>query len=97
MKELTILDSKFRIYETGTIERQLKSGCWKLIQNTPNHTHGYNVILIKTKQFMRSRIIAMAYLELDEKKVLLHHKDGDRLNCALSNLSIESYKSIRNC
>ena len=97
MKELSILDSKFRIHESGEVERQLKSGRWKLIQNTPNHNQGYNVILIQTKQYMRSRLIAMAYLTLDEKKVLLHHKDGDRLNCALSNLSIETYKSIRNC
>jgi len=97
MKELSILDSKFRIYESGDVERCLKSGRWKMIQNTPNHNQGYNVILIQNKQYMRSRLIAMAYLNLDEKKVLLHHKDGDRLNCALSNLSIETYKSIRNC
>jgi hypothetical protein len=95
MKELTILDSKFRIHECGNVERQLKSGRWKIIQNTPNHNQGYNVILIQNKQYMRSRIIAMAYLILDEKKVLLHHKDGNRLNCALSNLSIENYKSIK--
>ena len=95
MKELTILDSKFRIHESGEIERQLKSGRWKLIQNNPNHNQGYNVILINNKQYMRSRIIAMAYMSLSEKKVLLHHKDGNRLNCALSNLSIETYKSIR--
>ena len=27
-------------------------------------------------------------------KVVMHHKDGDRLNCALSNLTVETYSSI---
>ena len=47
MIEMCILDSMFRIHETGEIERQFKSGMWKSIKNTKNHNQGYNVILIQ--------------------------------------------------
>jgi hypothetical protein len=96
MKELTIENTLLRVYENGEIERQFKSGLWKLIHNSSNHSQGYNVILIQKRQYMRSRIMAMTYLNLDvNKKVLMHHKDGNRLNCALTNLTIESHQSIR--
>jgi len=96
MKELKIENTTLRVYENGEIERLFKSGVWKLINNSANHNQGYNVILIQKRQYMRSRIMAMTFLNIDtSKKILMHHKDGDRLNCALSNLSIETYQSIR--
>lgn len=97
MKEIKIDNTLLRVYENGEIERQFKSGNWKLIDNSSNHNQGYNVILIQKRQYMRSRIIAMTFLNLDtDKKMLMHHKDGDRLNCALKNLTIETHHSIRN-
>lgn len=97
MIELTIERSMFRIHETGEIDRRLKSGTWKTIKNSPNHNQGYNVILIEKKQYMRSRLMFLAYLNIHmNEKMVMHHKDGDRLNCALSNLSIETYSSMRN-
>jgi len=96
MKELTIENTRLRVYENGEIERQFKSGEWKLIHNSANHNQGYNVILIQKRQYMRSRIMAMTFLDLDvNKKILMHHKDGNRLNCALKNLSVETHHSIR--
>uniref|UniRef100_A0A6C0HXY6 HNH nuclease domain-containing protein n=1 Tax=viral metagenome TaxID=1070528 RepID=A0A6C0HXY6_9ZZZZ len=96
MKELTIENTLLRVYENGEVERLFKSGLWKLVNNSSNHSQGYNVILIQKRQYMRSRIMAMTYLNLDvNKKILMHHKDGNRLNCALSNLTIESHQSIR--
>jgi hypothetical protein len=96
MKELTIENTLLRVYENGEVERLFKSGVWKLIHNSANHSQGYNVILIQKRQYMRSRIMAMTYLNLDvNKKILMHHKDGNRLNCALTNLSVESHQSIR--
>lgn len=96
MKELKINTTHLRVYENGEIERQSKSGDWKLIHNLANHNQGYNVILIQKRQYMRSRIMAMTFLNVDEsKKMLMHHKDGNRLNCALTNLSVESHHSIR--
>jgi len=96
MKELTIENTRLRVYENGEIERQFKSGEWKLVHNSANHNQGYNVILIQKHQYMRSRIMAMTFLDLDvNKKILMHHKDGNRLNCALKNLSVETHHSIR--
>ena len=94
MKELCIGTTVLRVYETGEIERQFKSGEWRLIKNSVNHSQGYNVICIQKRQYMRSRIMGMTFLNVDIKKKLMHHKDGNRLNCALTNLSIETYQSI---
>jgi hypothetical protein len=96
MKELTIENTLLRVYENGEVERLFKSGVWKLVNNSANHSQGYNVILIQKRQYMRSRIMAMTFLNLDvNKKVFMHHKDGNRLNCELKNLTVESHQSIR--
>jgi hypothetical protein len=96
MKEIIVENTHLRVYENGEIERMFKSGEWKLVHNSANHNQGYNVILIQKRQYMRSRIMAMTFLNLDvDKKILMHHKDGNRLNCALTNLSIETHHSIR--
>ncbi|ADX06679.1 hypothetical protein 162309603 [Organic Lake phycodnavirus] len=82
----TILD----VFKDGLILRKLLSGRWKEIKNTQNHNKGYNVILIKKKQYMRSSIIAHAFLEynLYEKNHFISHIDLDRLNCEWTNLKL---------
>ncbi len=93
--ELVVEDSEFRVYKTGVIERKLKSGKWKVINNVANHNQGYNVILIKKKQYMRSTLMRLAFINIpSSKKMVMHHKDGNRLNCELSNLSMETYGSM---
>ena len=95
MKEVVIQDSTFRVHENGDIDRRLKSGTWKQIKNTANHNQGYNVILINKKQYMRSRIMYLAFMNVPvTEKILMHHKDGNRLNCSLDNLTIETYSSM---
>ena len=87
---ITIRDTELDVREDGTIQRKLLSGRWKEINNKPNHNKGYNVILVNKKQYMRSSIIAHAFLELnlDEKQYFVCHLDLDRLNCELSNLRL---------
>lgn len=96
--EIAIEDKKykFRVFETGEIQRETKTGAWKLVKNTANHNRGYNVILIGKKQYMRSRLMFLAFMKHESmpEKILMHHKDGDRLNCMLSNLTVETYSSI---
>jgi hypothetical protein len=96
--EIVIEDKtyKIRAFETGEIQRETKSGAWKPVKNTANHNRGYNVILIGKKQYMRSRLMFLAFMKHESmpEKILMHHKDGDRLNCALSNLTVETYSSI---
>jgi hypothetical protein len=95
--ELYLFGTHLRVYPNGSIERLMKSGNWKYIENKVNHRHGYNVIMIKGVQHTRARIVAYAYLKMNSltnKSVVLHHKDSNRLNCSVDNLSIESYSSI---
>jgi len=95
--ELYLVGTRLRVHPDGSIERLMKSGNWKYIENKANHRHGYNVIMIKGVQHMRARIVAYAFLNLVSlvnKSVVLHHLDSNRLNCSVDNLSIESYSSI---
>ena len=94
--EIVVDGSEFRVFTTGMIERKMKSGTWKEIPNTMNHSQGYNVICINKKQYMRSRLIFLAFMNTNvpEKKMLMHHLDGDRLNCSVDNLSIENHCTI---
>ena len=95
--ELYLFGTKLQVYPDGKIERLMKSGNWKVIENRANHRHGYNVIMIKSVQYTRARIVAYAFLNmvtLTNKSFVIHHKDNDRLNCSVDNLSIESYSSI---
>jgi hypothetical protein len=95
--ELYLFGTKLQVYPDGKIERLMKSGNWKVIENGANHRHGYNVIMIKAVQYTRARIVAYAFLNmltLTNKSIVIHHKDNDRLNCSVDNLSIESYSSI---
>ena len=100
ISEIEIAGCKIRALVTGEIQRESKLGAWKTVKNTANHAKGYNVILFDKKQYMRSRLMLMAFRsrlmnESDSTdRVVMHHNDGDRLNCALSNLSVETYSSI---
>jgi hypothetical protein len=96
MNEIVVLECKFRVFESGDVHRETKLGAWKPIKNSANHSKGYNVIVINKKQYMRSRLVFLAFMNHESmpEKVVMHHKDGDRLNCALSNLSVETYSSI---
>ena len=95
--ELYLFGTHLRVYPDGSVERRMKSGNWKYIENKANHRHGYNVIMINSVQYMRARIVAYSFLNmisLMNKSIVLHHKDANRLNCSVDDLSIESYSSI---
>jgi len=95
--ELYLCGTRLRVYPDGSIERCMKLGNWKYVQNKVNHRHGYNVIMINSVQYTRARIVAYAFLNmisLTNKSIVLHHKDANRLNCSVDNLSMESYSSI---
>ena len=96
MNEITIANCRIRAFATGEIQRETKTGAWKTVNNAPNHIKGYNVILINKKQYMRSRLMFMAFMMHENlpEKIVMHHIDGDRLNCSLSNLTVETYSSI---
>ena len=87
---VNIQNTTLKVFEDGTILRKMKHD-YKEIANKPNQSKGYNVILIEKKQYMRSKIIAHAYLniKLDDKNIYICHQDEDKLNCAVENLIIK--------
>ena len=100
--EIKIINTLFKVKKSGDIERKMRSGNWKCVKNCPNQNKGYNVILVDKKQIMRSRIIAHAFMDLDlfDKSYIIFHRDNNRLNCNIENLSIQTRKTIsyyRNC
>jgi hypothetical protein len=93
-KELTIGSTLLRIYEDGMIERYRNK--WSIIENTPNHKKGYNVVMIEKKQYMRSRLVCHAFNNLDlSSKYVIHYLDDNKLNCSIDNLSIETAVSLK--
>lgn len=89
---ITIKNTVLDCMEDGKILRKMKSGKWKEIPNRANQSKGYNVILIEKKQYMRSHIIAHAFLEysLDDKTKFIYHLDLNKLNCGKDNLEIKT-------
>ena len=92
-REFKIRTTTLRACRDGRVERWMKSGRWKNIKNTMNHAQGYNVILIDKKQYMRGRVMGAAFLgiDADNKNMIVFHKDGDRMNTQLDNLSTLSH------
>jgi hypothetical protein len=91
---ITIKNTELDCKEDGQIFRKMKSGKWKEIPNRANQSKGYNVILIDKKQYMRSQIIAHAFLDysLDDKLKAIYHLDSNKLNCSKDNLDLNPPK-----
>jgi hypothetical protein len=91
--QVTINSQKLTVYRCGDVYRLMKSGNWKYIENTDN-SHGYNLVVCCKKMFMRHRIIAYAYLNLDieDTTQCIDHINGDLLCNHLDNLRIVSHK-----
>jgi hypothetical protein len=90
---IIINECELECFEDGRILRLMKSNTWKEIPNRANHIKGYNVIMINKKQYMRSQIIALAFLEYDlNKKVMIGYLDQNKLNCNKDNLDIKYYE-----
>ena len=93
-RPLIINDTNLLVTKSGDIYRKMKSSKWKKIENKKNHFKGYNVILIDKKQYMRSKLIAMAYFQLDtKKKFYITHNNGDKLDANIYNIRIVYVKN----
>ena len=80
--------------QQGNIFRKMKSGYWKKIENNPNHQKGYNMILVNKKQYSRAKLMLYAQKEigLDEKGLVIYHKNNDKLDCNIHNLECKRMK-----
>lgn len=88
-----------RCFRDGRIERfniQNPKKWWYEVENTANNGSGYNHIRVVGKVIRRHRLIAFCFLGLEDivcksdKSNSIDHKDGDRINNAVSNLRIVS-------
>lgn len=91
LHEFSVNETRFICSARGLLFRQMKTGYWKEIKNTNNHTKGYNVIIVNKKQYSRAKLILFAYnkINLDDKNKNIYHKNMNRLDCQLDNLTLE--------
>ena len=91
LHEFSINESQFICTTKGLLFRKMKTGYWKEIKNTKNPAKGYNVILVNKKQYSRAKLILFAYnkINLDDKNKNIYHKNMNRLDCHLENLTLE--------
>ena len=89
-KIVEINSHKLEVFADGRVYRFKTNGDLKLIKNVNNNGTGYNQIRCNNKLFLRHRIIAMAFLNLniDDVDKQVDHVDGQRLNNSLTNLRI---------
>ena len=88
-----IFDGTIRCFSDGRVERLLETGDWREVPHTPNDGNGYNRININGKLYKRSRLIAFAFLgleNLDGKicKMIADHISGNTLDDSISNLRV---------
>lgn len=84
-------ETKFICSSDGLLFRKMKTGFWKEIQNTKNHAKGYNVIIVNKKQYSRAKLILFACnkINLDDKNKNIYHKNQDKLDCKIENLTLD--------
>uniref|UniRef100_A0AB39JCS1 HNH nuclease domain-containing protein n=1 Tax=Florenciella sp. virus SA2 TaxID=3240092 RepID=A0AB39JCS1_9VIRU len=88
--EFTLNGQEFICSKNGDIYRKMKTNYWKEIINKSNHAKGYNMILIKNKQYSRAKIILYAFdkINLNDKYINIYHLNKNKLDCSISNLSL---------
>tara|TARA_R100000781_G_C4069934_1_gene124145 strand:+ start:720 stop:1247 length:528 start_codon:yes stop_codon:yes gene_type:complete len=87
--EVCLNGTELSVFEDGTIFRMNKAGVYIKVPANDN-CQGYNRIQCKYKKYRRHRIIGWCYLglDIDDTTKLIDHKDGNKLNNAVSNLRI---------
>ena len=98
LHEFSVNETHFICSARGLLFRKMKTGYWKEIKNTKNHAKGYNVILVNKKQYSRAKLILFAYnkINLDDKNKNIYHKNMNRLDCDLDNLTLDVPESHKN-
>lgn len=88
--QCTVNSQKLMVYRCGDVWRLLKNGNWRFVKNTATDRNGYNRVGCGNKPYMRHRIIAYAYLNLDIDDVsqCIDHINGIRLCNHVDNLRI---------
>ena len=85
---ITVNSQKLMVYRCGDVFRELKNGDWRFVKNTANRSDGYNQVRCGEKGYLRHRIIAYAYLNLDidDACQCIDHINGDKICNNVDNL-----------
>ena len=94
MIECVYYNDFIRCYRNGVVERFYYRKYWRIVENTPNQSKGYNCIGTDCKKtIQRHRLIAFCFKGLknikgERKGDDIDHIDGNRLNNSVDNLRI---------
>jgi hypothetical protein len=86
---VTVNSQVLMVYRCGDVFRLMKNGDWRLVKNTA-YSQGYNQVGCNGKLYLRHRIIAYAYLNLDIDNTSkpIDHINGNKLCNSVNNLRI---------
>lgn len=89
---ITVNSQAFMVYRCGDVYRLLRNGDWRLVPNTANTANGYNHVRCSNKLYLRHRIIAYAYLNLDidDASQCIDHINGNKVCNNVDNIRIVS-------
>lgn len=87
-----IFDGKIRCFSDGHVERLYRRIKWREVPHTANHGK-YNRIEINGKHYYRNRLIAFAFLGLENPDgdicpMIADHISGDTLDNSIKNLRV---------
>jgi hypothetical protein len=77
-----ILDKKYFVSNLG----RFKNSFGTIMENYKVNDNGYIRVNINKKTFLLHRLIALTFLENNENKQQVNHKDGNKLNNSITNL-----------
>jgi len=83
-----------RCYRDGVVERNYRDCYWRIVENTDNHSKGYNRVRINGKKISRHRLIAYCFLGLDDivgeknNNNCIDHINRNKLDNRVENLKI---------
>lgn len=80
-------ESRYKIYRNGTIYDIKKNKFQKLHQTSDGYLAcTLRLENLRRKTFRVHRLVALSYIENQDKKLEVNHKDGNKLNNNLNNL-----------
>ena len=97
MIDVVYYNDKMRCYRNGVVERWYYGKYWRIVENTDNHSAGYNIIKTNNEKIRRHRLIAFCFLGLEnivggDDTNDIDHINGNKIDNCVDNLRIVSHQ-----